>query len=71
MKKSTQLEIIKRVYNTVKKLKEGSINTIANEAKLSWHATNRALKIMEVLNIIREDKEKSHKQQRYYKLIGK
>jgi len=71
MIKSTHEDIVKKVYQTMLKLKEGSINAIANESALSWHATNRALRIMEILNIVKEDKEKSHKQQRFYKLIKK
>lgn len=67
--KSTQEEVIKKVYQAILDLKEGSVNTISAESKLSWHATNRALKIMKILNIVKEDKEKSHEQQRFYKLM--
>lgn len=69
--KSTQEEVIKHVYQAVSELKEGSINTISKKARLSWHATNRALRIMEILKIVKEEKEKSHEQQRFYKLMSK
>ncbi|MEM5772893.1 MAG: hypothetical protein QXL86_01550 [Candidatus Aenigmatarchaeota archaeon] len=69
MKKSTNEEVIKKIYCTIKKLKEGSINTIANKSGVSWHAANKALKIMEILGIVKEDKEKTHAQQKYYRLI--
>ncbi len=67
--RSTHEEIVKKAYQAILELKEGSINTIAKKAGLSWHATNRALKLMEILDIVKEDKVKSHDQQRFYRLI--
>ena len=66
--KSTQEEIIRKVYHAISELEEGSVNTISKKTGLSWHATNRALKLMEILHIVKEDKGKSHEQQRFYKL---
>lgn len=69
--KSTQEAIITKVYQAILELKGGSINTISEKSGISWHATNRALRIMEILTIVKEEKEKSHEQQRFYKLRSK
>ncbi len=67
--KTIEEEIIRRVYDVIRQLKSGSINTIALKASLSWHATEHALKILEIVNVVKEDKQKTHRRQRYYKLI--